>query len=266
MPLPAKHERPDDVAAFLSWGRNTEICEIDSVARNHYSTVVLTVKSQIQQSKLWTELLESIERTSQEYYLATSYKLFPSDEAKKPELVTKSVDSVVEKCFRKDILLNQLWPEPPQDGWVNPHNWFTSISDNVRTQFVVKYLDGVETLVECLRDFFQSRGIELSVKYHARDYGYYSVHLVFFIEQEVPGKAFTTETLQFPIEVQIRTELQDVISRLTHSYYETRRMKPETELNDWQWRYDSDEFVPNYLGHILHYVEGMIMEVRKRGG
>lgn len=32
----------------------------------------------------------------------------------------------------------------------------------------------------------------------------------------------------------------------------------------WQWDYESDEFIPNYLGHILHYIEGMIMEVRKR--
>ena len=35
----------------------------------------------------------------------------------------------------------------------------------------------------------------------------------------------------------------------------------------WQWNYKSDEFAANYLGHILHYVEGMIIEIRdkKRG-
>lgn len=32
----------------------------------------------------------------------------------------------------------------------------------------------------------------------------------------------------------------------------------------WQWQYRGDQFVPNYLGHILHYIEGMIMEVRER--
>ncbi len=36
---------------------------------------------------------------------------------------------------------------------------------------------------------------------------------------------------------------------------------PDTK---WQWDYKGDEFATNYLGHILHYVEGMIMDVRER--
>ena len=32
----------------------------------------------------------------------------------------------------------------------------------------------------------------------------------------------------------------------------------------WQWDYKSDEFSANYLGHILHYVEGMIVEIREK--
>ena len=32
----------------------------------------------------------------------------------------------------------------------------------------------------------------------------------------------------------------------------------------WQWDYKSDEFTANYLGHILHYVEGRIVELRDK--
>lgn len=60
------------------------------------------------------------------------------------------------------------------------------------------------------------------------------------------------------------TQIKDVIKRLLHKYYEERRMPGTTYNADWRWNYRSDEFIANYLGHILHYVEGMILEVRDR--
>jgi hypothetical protein len=36
------------------------------------------------------------------------------------------------------------------------------------------------------------------------------------------------------------------------------------DISDISWKYDSDQFISAYLGHILHYVEGMIIEVRDR--
>ncbi len=59
------------------------------------------------------------------------------------------------------------------------------------------------------------------------------------------------------------TQLQEVIRRLLHTYYEDKRQSKK-EQTKWQWNYNSDEFSANYLGHILHYVEGMIMEVREK--
>ncbi|GAI51334.1 unnamed protein product [marine sediment metagenome] len=51
---------------------------------------------------------------------------------------------------------------------------------------------------------------------------------------------------------------------MLHKYYEETRKRLEKEDIKWQWNYKSDEFVANYLGHILHYVEGMIMEIREK--
>ena len=70
--------------------------------------------------------------------------------------------------------------------------------------------------------------------------------------------------MDIPIEIQITTQLQDVIRKLLHIYYEERRKKITEDDIKWQWDYKSDEFVANYLGHILHYVEGMIMDVRSK--
>ena len=64
--------------------------------------------------------------------------------------------------------------------------------------------------------------------------------------------------------MQITTQLQEVIRKLLHKHYESRRKRTTPDELKWQWDYKSDEFSANYLGHILHYIEGMIMEVRDK--
>ena len=52
---------------------------------------------------------------------------------------------------------------------------------------------------------------------------------------------------------------------MLHKYYEKRRRKLKTESEIiWQWNYKSNEFATNYLGHILHYLEAMIYEIREK--
>jgi hypothetical protein len=72
------------------------------------------------------------------------------------------------------------------------------------------------------------------------------------------------KTKNISFEIQITTQLQEVIRRLLHEYYEEKRTEKATD-EKWQWNYRSEEFSTNYLGHILHYVEGMIMDIREKG-
>jgi hypothetical protein len=39
-----------------------------------------------------------------------------------------------------------------------------------------------------------------------------------------------------------------------------------SSIEEISWNYRNDQFITTYLGHILHYVEGMIIEVRDREG
>jgi hypothetical protein len=32
----------------------------------------------------------------------------------------------------------------------------------------------------------------------------------------------------------------------------------------WQWDYECNEFAPNYIGHVLHYIEGAVMQIIKK--
>lgn len=99
--------------------------------------------------------------------------------------------------------------------------------------------------------------------FEARDEGYYALHIYAVKEFEIPKLDWNTEKKNISIEFQITTQLQDVIGNLTHWHYERRRMGTKSREKKWQWDYKSEEFTTNYLGHILHYVEGMIMEVRE---
>jgi hypothetical protein len=81
---------------------------------------------------------------------------------------------------------------------------------------------------------------------------------------DVPKENWDSERIPVALEIQVTTQLQDVIGKLLHKYYEDRRMQASQPELKWQWNYESDEFLTNYLGHILHYAEGMIMEARTR--
>ena len=77
---------------------------------------------------------------------------------------------------------------------------------------------------------------------------------------EIPNSVGKVE---FSAEIQITTQLKEVMRQLTHGQHQERRQKERPAPDEkWQWDHRSKEFVPNYLGHMLHYLEGMIMQVR----
>ena len=41
-------------------------------------------------------------------------------------------------------------------------------------------------------------------------------------------------------------------------------MRIGRQKDTWAWKYEGEEFSPNYVGHLIHYVEGVIMEIRNR--
>jgi hypothetical protein len=67
-----------------------------------------------------------------------------------------------------------------------------------------------------------------------------------------------------PFEIQITTQLQEVLRRFLHFQYEKDRNTRSVSSIPWQWRYRDDEFFSNYLGHMLRSVEGQIMDARRR--
>ena len=129
-------------------------------------------------------------------------------------------------------------------------------------------MDGVDFLVDKLKKFCVAQNKTTRCYYQAKMDGYYAAHLYVEQEFEIPKFSWDTEIIKITIEFQITTQLQEVLRKLLHTYYEDQRKKikliGEKEEKDWQWKYKSEEFTANYLGHILHYVEGMIMDIREK--
>ena len=124
-------------------------------------------------------------------------------------------------------------------------------------------MDGVEFLVEKLIFLAQSMSLSHRVDYAAKSEGYYAAHFYFFNDLVIPTKTFGSQTVTMSMEIQITTQLQDAIAELTHDRYVSNRNFKSSD-QDWRWNHKDLNFKPSYLAHILHYVEGMILEIRDR--
>jgi len=217
----------------------------------------------IQESEVWSLLLTTLTEWDDAYFRDTGgYKLFASSD--RPKLVRKPFDSLLDKAYRKNVLMNPNWPEPPEDGWVTQETWYAKTNDIIRTTVVVKYMDGVDYFTTAAGQLCDSLGLGHTVDLEARAEGYYAAH--FYVPQiiDIPRTNWDTESVPLRLEIQVTTQLQDAIRKLTHEGYVSRR-SVEKPAEQWQWDYKDANFAPNYLGHILHYIEGMIMEIRDRG-
>jgi hypothetical protein len=254
-------QKPQNINDYAEWLKGEHGVEANT-EQAHYETVTATIKQDFEKSDFWVEFVGNIKEYNDRYLMNTRYPLFVSVE--KPELKIKTFESFLLKTFRKNVIDNEHYPSPPKGDWILPSNWFSRINDILRTTLAVKYLDGVDFMRNVTKSHCTQYGMDFEDHLEAREEGYYAAHVYMKRKFEVPKIPWDTEQIYFSIEMQITTVVQEVIRRLLHKYYEERRKRTKERDMMWQWDYQCDEFSANYLGHILHYVEGMIMDVRER--
>ena len=258
------NEKPKDLNGYREWLKKKHKIEISAQTETYYDLVTNIIKRDFEESNCWVALIDNLREFDSQYSLQKegySLLLTPRD---KPTLYIKPFESFLGKTLRKNVLQNQNWPDEPDDGWIFPNKWYSQIDDIIRTLIVVKYLDGVEFMVENIHSLYEQHGLPCIFSYEAKEEGYYAAHLYTEREFEIPRPKWDTERITVSVEIQITTQLQEVIRSLLHTYYEERRARVTEEDKKWQWNYESDEFTANYLGYILHYVEGMIIEIREK--
>lgn len=253
-------EMPTDEVSYVKWLERRHGYQITDKVQNHYEAVKQKIKSEFGESSLWQQLISNLPDYNYEYQGTKGYPLLKDFST--PELKTKDWTNFLDKTRRKNTIDNPNWPNEPPTGWILPSNWYSRIDDIVRTTIVVKYLDGGDFLADRIHSIC---GNHFRCDYEAKVEGYYAVHIYVTHQYDIPGIDWDTESIYATVEIQITTQIQDVLRQHLHKYYEERRGRvSEPEEKGWQWDPKSPEFIPNYLGHILHYVEGMIMEVRDR--
>lgn len=257
-------DKPKDIEEYKKWLEKEHQVEISTRTQNQYESVVAKIRGDFEQSGLWVELTNSLKDFNEQYQIETGgYQLLiPHFRA---ELHAKPFDSFLSKTYRKNVLTNECWDDPPTGGWLLPCNWYSRINDIVRTRFVGRYFDSLQFMTERIDELCKRHHMPCDIEWEAKEEGYYATHLYMRREFEIPTVTWDTEKVDVSIEIQLTTQVQDVLRKLLHRYYERSRETVAAESSaNWRWEYDSDEFVANYLGHILHYVEGMMLGIRER--
>jgi hypothetical protein len=225
----------------------------------YFDVVAASLKRQFESSPFWVELQRRLPDYDGAYFVETGLGLMSLPHPGNVE--TKPWNSFLAKTYRRNVLHNSNFPDEPDGGWVLPTNWFAQTKDVLRTMFVVRYLDGVHELGSRIETLAGELGLRTESTLEGTSAGYYAGHVVAFAKLDVPTTGWENVVTDVPIEIQVTTQVQEVIKGLLHRTYELQRMQAEDNL-EWQWDYDSRPFAAKYLGHILHYVEGRIMNVR----
>ena len=255
-------QKPKDEKEFKVWLKKELGFEIDKQYEYYYDTVVQKLKNDFENSDFWKKIKNDLPELNDKYRIDKGvHLLIPSNI---PIVHSKNLNSLIIKAYRKNILNNTNFPDPPNVGWITRENWFEKIKDIIRTTLTVKYLDGVEILINHIEEISKHYEFEFTSSFEAREEGYYAAHSGIVLPFSIPNHDFSPVKKNVIIEIQVTTQIQEIIKTLLHKHYEENRKVLTPKDYKWQWDYKSPEFTSNYLGHIIHYVEGMIVEIRDK--
>lgn len=179
-----------------------------------------------------------------------------------PQLVQKPFASAVNKCFRKNCAGNQSFPNPPNGGWVTPVTMYSRLNDLLRSTLVCKYVDGPAKLAQFLNNRAASMGLASRFDAESREQGYYAYHFYVTIPVGLLQSDFSEVETLLQVELQISTQLQEVMRKVTHDFYEDVRSLDVPDDGKWKWEIDSNRFRAGYVSHALHLLESIIVQLR----
>jgi ppGpp synthetase/RelA/SpoT-type nucleotidyltranferase len=203
-------------------------------------------------AQFWSDTGRELEKWRTEYRAQTGSTLL--SQAKLPEFVAKSKESTIEKLQRK--YSNAEAQNAFTDGYPIPR-----IGDLVRVRLTCSYLDGVEFLAGKLMDLASATGVKAVHEKQGKIEGYYAQHVN--ITQDVLLKvAGIPKAIQIECEIQIATDMSTKMWDTSHGLYERTRGQP-IEAENWQWKHSDPRFISNQLGHLVHLVDGLLIQLRE---
>lgn len=253
-----------DVTEFVAWSSETTCGTFSTHVRSWYTVSQANVVSVLHETDFFARLPQTINLAAEVYGRDHGVKLFAFDRTPSLDWNKKGYESFLNKLFRLNCVENANFPSPPVDGWCSLQRSFELVDDIVRTTIVVAYADGPAIVATHLKEAAEAQGLEVRVKDHAKEKGYYAYHVYVSLPVTIGSLHALNEypTVKVPIEIQITTELQGVLREITHQLYESERDVGSLG-SDWKSQFSSGRFRAAYMAHSLRFIEAMIVDLRQ---
>lgn len=254
--------KPMSLNEYIEWAKAEIDCQFhDHRIESLYETNMTNIFNAVSQHQFFVDFSNRAAQWESSYKEKTKSDLFMHNND--PELVIKPYKSVVEKTYRQNVLWNKGFPKPPREGWFNHQNVFHRLNDLVRGSMVCRFIDGPAFVANTIQEYANEYGLACRQYSQERDDGYYAFHVYISFPVTVFDLHWNKSTINTEIEIQVTTQLQEVLRSLTHKFYETQRLQASDEGGKWKWDFSSSRFKVGYLSHTLHLLESVILESRE---
>jgi hypothetical protein len=254
-------DRPHTIEEYLAWAKSAFSIDFNDRAYvNLYNANLNNAVNSISESAFYTGLDNKLQDWGEEYKLQTGSILLMDSGGL--TLLKKPYSSAIDKSFRRNVLWNKRFPEEPQKGWMLPENFFATLNDVIRSTLVCKFIDGPSFLANKLAEYATGLSLDSTSYTQERDEGYYAQHFYVKFQIDLLDISLRDQQSELEIEIQLTTQLQDVLKSLTHHYYQQTRILSEKENTKWKWEYNTNRFRASYLSHTLHLLEAIIVQLR----
>lgn len=255
--------KPKDVDAYILWAKDAlRVSFDDPRIKSVYETNMNNIFNRVSEHQFFVGFSNISKAWQKQYEDKTKTELFMDNE--EPTLLIKSFKSTIEKTYRMNVLWNENFPESPVQGWIEQNAIYSQVNDLVRGSLVCRFIDGPAFVANSIEDYARSLGLNSRQYTQERDDGYYAYHVYVKFPVSIFNLGWEKSDVFVEIEIQITTQLQEVLRSLTHKFYESQRLIESSDGGKWKWDFSSSKFKVGYLSHTLHLLESVILESRDR--
>lgn len=250
--------KPQNIDEYKQWAQEwLGVDFADRLIESRHAANAAVIDDIVQASQWYQKSEEKLAALNNEYKTASGETLFMGQ----PSLILhkKPYTSMIDKSFRMNVVDNTNYPEAPENGWVVPDNWFGRMNDTIRTTLVCRFLDAPDYTCQAIQQHAFECGLSAHYAPRGRDEGYYSHHLYITFWANILTTDSSVEQ-SVDLEIQVTTQLQDILKNLTHRYYSQDRSAPSNK--NWKWEFRTNRFRARFLSHSLHLLEALIVDVR----
>lgn len=255
-------KKPESLEEYVVWAESEITCQFDDPkTQKLYETNLITVYNTVTQHPFFVGFLNKAKEWEAYYEGKTKSNLFMGNGD--PNLQIKPYSSVVEKTYRQNVLWNKAYPKPPKLGWHTSQNVYSRLNDLVRGTLVCRFIDGPAFIARVIQEYAEEHKLICRQYSQEREDGYYAFHVYVLFPVTIIDSAWNEEQVMVEVEIQVTTQLQEVLRTLTHQFYKTQRLVVSRDRGKWKWDFASARFKVGYLSHALHLLESIILECRE---